>query len=345
MYLEENLHTKVPLRFNKDGKFKILMFSDTHGHNEATLDAIEAVVENTKPDLILVGGDTVHHITDESDKPLVDKVYEFLSDLAVIFEKRNIPWAHVYGNHDNNIGMGNDGQQPAYERFELNVAKSGPEEVSGTANYVLPIKAHDSEEILYNVWGLDSHVGLGDFANLCNNADISKDVRKLSVNFTDDTGYGPIYFDQIMWYWNSSVELEKHNGKKIPGLMFFHIPLPEFWLAAKNPVETGLEGYCGEAIGNSNINTGLFATILQRGDVKTICCGHDHDCNFAAKYCGVTLCYDGALSYNGYNRYSIRGGRVFEIDAKDPWNINTYNVLYKDISDNPMAQMNYYDYD
>ena len=45
MYLEENLYTKVPLRFNKDGKFKILMFSDTHGHNQATLDAIDAVVE------------------------------------------------------------------------------------------------------------------------------------------------------------------------------------------------------------------------------------------------------------------------------------------------------------
>ena len=49
--------------------------------------------------------------------------------------------------------------------------------------------------------------------------------------------------------------------------MYFHVPLPEFWLAAKNPVETGLEGYCGEALGNGNINSGLFAAILQRGDV------------------------------------------------------------------------------
>ena len=34
-----------------------------------------------------------------------------------LFEKRNIPWAHVFGNHDNNIGMNNEEQQPAYERF------------------------------------------------------------------------------------------------------------------------------------------------------------------------------------------------------------------------------------
>lgn len=342
-YLQENLYTKVPLKFDKDGKFKILMFSDTHGHNEATLNAIESVVGNVNPDLILVGGDTVHHITDESDKPLIDKVYDFLSDLAVIFEKRNIPWAHVFGNHDNNIGMDNKEQQPAYERFDLNVAKSGPEDIQGVANYVLPIKAHDSDEIKFNVWGLDSHCGLSQFSQYCNNPEINKDVHKLPIGFTDDTSYPPIFFDQIMWYWNSSVELEKHNGKKIPGLMYFHVPLPEFWLAAKNPTETNLEGYCGEAIGNSRMNSGLFATILQRGDVKTVCCGHDHDCNFAAKYCGVTLCYDGALSYNGYNRYSIRGGRVFEIDENDPWNIKTYNVLYKDISDDPMAMVNYYD--
>ena len=31
-YLEENLKTKIPLKCNADGKFKILLFGDIHEH-------------------------------------------------------------------------------------------------------------------------------------------------------------------------------------------------------------------------------------------------------------------------------------------------------------------------
>ena len=116
--------------------------------------------------------------------------------------------------------------------------------------------------------------------------------------------------------------------------MFFHTPLPEFWLAQENPVETNMVGYRGEACGNSPLNSGLFTTILQRGDVKTICCGHDHHNDYDATYCGIKLCMDGGLSYDGYCRSSVRGGRVFEIDENNPWDINTYMVHYIDITDN-----------
>lgn len=340
-YLEENLRTKIPLKCNADGKFKILMVSDVHGrdnHNPRTAAAFRIVVENVKPDLVLIGGDTIHNMTAENDEALLEKIYEFLKDLTEVLEENKIPWAHVFGNHDWNCGLTNAQQQPAYERFEHNISKRGPQEVSGMANYVLPIKSHDGKDVIYNVWGLDSHDTLGVFANDCNNPEILKSRVPNSMGLIG--GSDTLRFDQLIWYWNSSVEMEQHFGRKIPGMMFFHVPVPEFRIAPANPVETNLQGHVNEGVGAMGLNSGLFAEILQRGDIKTICCGHDHNIDFSAKFCGIDLCFDGGLSFDGYCLSSIRGGRVFEIDEKDPWNINTYMVHYKDMTDNPDKYLN-----
>ncbi len=333
-YLKENLYTKVPLKFNKDGKFKILMFSDTHGKNnydKQSVAAIKTVVENVKPDLVLIGGDMCHKFKADTIEDVYQMIYDYIKDITSVLEENNIPWAHVFGNHDSESCTTKE-QQAIYERFEHNIAKRGPEDFMGVANYVLPIKAHDSDEVVYNVWGLDSLNGVGGEADYFK---FNTDNVTLPKGFTDPVGYAFIPFEEIMWYWNSSVEMEKHFGKKIPGMMFFHTPVPEFWLAQENPIETNLEGFRGEACGNSPLNSGLFTTILQRGDVKTICCGHDHHNDYSATYCGIKLCMDGGLSYDGYCRNTVRGGRVFEIDEKDPWNINTYMVHYFDMTDDP----------
>lgn len=339
--LQENLKTKFPLKCNKDGKFKILTVSDVHGrdnHNPRTAAAFRTVVEHVKPDLVLIGGDTIHHITAESQEALLEKIYDFLKDLTEVLEKNKIPWAHVFGNHDWNCGIPNELQQPLYERFEYNITKRGPEDVSGTANYVLPIKAHDSEEIIYNVWGIDSHDSWNAFSKYCKNEELPNAMLPNHENILMYSG--TLHFDQLMWYWNSSVEMEQYCNKKIPGMMFFHIPVPEFKLVTANPFETGMEGHANESISYSGINSGLFAEILQRGDIKTIVCGHDHNNDFSGKVCGINLCFDGGLSFDGYCLSSIRGGRVIEIDEKDPWNVKTYMVHYKDMTDNPDKYLN-----
>ena len=61
MTFEENLKTKKELRF-KNGKFKIVMFSDLHGKitfDRRTVLGVEELTEELKPDLVLLGGDNV----------------------------------------------------------------------------------------------------------------------------------------------------------------------------------------------------------------------------------------------------------------------------------------------
>ena len=108
-----------------------------------------------------------------------------------------------------------------------------------------------------------------------------------------------------------------------------------------NSNRTRTTGEYNERVSTSEINSGLFAAALQRGDVKAIFAGHDHHINtFDGTYCGIRMGYDGSAGYHAYgcrdndpggDRERLRGGRVFDIKKDDPWNIDTRMVFIKDL--------------
>ncbi len=329
LHLYEALYSKLSLRFNARGKFRILMVSDIHGgvgYSLKTPAALEALLKGTKPDLVLLGGDIagpgVIHVENEQ------QLRDMLDTLCEPLERAGIPWAHVYGNHDNNFGLANQAQQPIYESYPHCVSKTGPRDVSGTGNYVLPIRDHTGSKILFNVFGLDSHRGLKQF---CQQYHLPQDTTVVLPQHNNSGGSeGTIHFSQVMWYWQTSEMLEAYNGGKIPAMMYMHIPLPEMALIAKNRSECGFKGYQGQAVACSELNSGLFSTILQRGDVKGIFFGHDHENDFSGIYCGVRMGFDGFLSYHACQEESIRGGRVIDLCASNPEIIDTHMVRVRD---------------
>lgn len=335
--LEENLYTKKELRF-KNGRFKILCISDLHGvvnFDRRILRDLGALLDYTKPDLLMILGDMVWKDAMESK----ENMRAFMRPVAEVIESRNIPWAHVFGNHDNDcVGHTDFCQQEVYEEFRLNLTKRGPEEIHGTGNFVLPILSENSDDIVYNVWGVDSHDSLGDFMKEFHLGDPQSKWDKQCVYPTclHDWGgtYNTLNFDQLMWYWNSSVELENYAGHKIPGMMTMHMALPEYTIVYKNTAESYYEGTRREGVGCSPINSGMLNAILDRGDVKTVMCGHDHINDFTGSFLGIKLCCDAGLNYDGYCADDLRGGRVVEIEENDPWNIKTYMVRSADCVEN-----------
>lgn len=327
--LQEALSVKVPLRFSADGKFRILMVSDIHGGRgydaDRTIRALDALIDRYTPGLVLLGGDIcgpgkIHIETAE-------ELRELLDGLSAPMEKRGIPWAHVYGNHDDNFGLSNAAQQPIYESYPHCVSKAGPDELSGVGNYALPIWDSDGERILFAVYGMDSHHSIYD-----NRADFG---------FPENTPfYHPIpgcgsedgvHFDQLMWYYTTSIALENHCGAKIPAMFYFHIPLPEHALAAQLRDKANFDGTQLEQVACSVVNPGVFAACLQRGDVKAIFCGHDHRNDFCATYGGIRLGYDGFLSYHACHKDLIRGGRIIDLDAATLPELSTYMVRVHDV--------------
>ena len=328
--IESLMETKLPLRCRADGKFRLLVLSDLHGGvgcSEQMFTGIEETVAAVKPDLVLLNGDTagpgrIHVETPEQLGALLDRA-------AAPMESRGIPWCHVFGNHDDNFGVSNAEAQKVYESYAHCVSKAGESFMSGVGNYVLPVYSHSGEAVVGAVWGFDSHSGMAEFSR---EFGLPEDTRYvLPQHAFQGRGYDTLHVNQVLWYYTASIRLEQYCGKKVPGVMCFHIPLPEFVLCCRNRDETDFEGSEGENVGCGEMNSGVFQAILERGDVKAVCCGHDHINDFSAVYCGVKLCYDGGMDYDAYQRDEIRGGRVFEFDENDPQNIRTYMAHVKDI--------------
>lgn len=324
--LSDLLYTKQPLRFGQDGRYRILMVSDIHGgvgYSLKTPQALDALLEGTKPNLVLLGGDIAGpgtiHVENEA------QLRAMLDTLCAPMESRDIPWAHVYGNHDNNFGLSNDRQQPVYESYPHCVSKAGPEDVDGTGNYALAIWDAEGSELEFIVYGLDSHRNLNGLRSQYHLPD-SLPIALPGHGGNEDT----LHANQVCWYLQASRMLEAYAKKKTPALMYMHIPLPEISLIPQYPELCAMEGHCGEMVSHSALNSGMFSAVLQRGDVKAIFCGHDHENDFSGVYCGIRMGFDGFMSYHASHNADIRGGRIFDLRMDRPGEIETRMVRVKD---------------
>ncbi len=335
--LEENLYTKVPLRF-KNGRFRVLAVSDFHAvpdYDTRLLRDLGALLDYTKPDLLLVLGDMTW-----DDALVSEEVFTSLvKDIFAAVESRGIPWAHTFGNHDNDAVRHCDfSQQSVYEKFPLNLTKRGPSDIHGIGNFVLPVRSESGDDIVFNIWGIDSRDSMSDFMREFSLGDPRNkwDRQCVYPSCLHDWGseYDTLNFDQVMWYYSSSIELEKYAGHRIPGLMAMHIPLPEYVIGYKNTAETYYEGTRREGVGCPVLNSGMFNAILDRGDVKTLVAGHDHINDYTAKYLGINMTYDAGLNYDGYCADDLRGGRVFDIFESDPDKVETFMARSEDCVEN-----------
>jgi len=315
--------TKIPLRFGRNGKFRILQLSDiqeTLTPDPRTLPAIERILDAACPDLVILGGDNC----DGHKLKGGDELRRYLEIFTAPMAKRSIPWAHVFGNHDHDLKMDHVEQTLIYESMPCSVS-SHTKDVSGVTNFVLPILAKDSDTVAFAVWGLDTGntVGTTGFPH-------AAEVLDLFHRPYNSDCWDFVKFDQLMWYWNTSVALEKEVGKSVPGIMFMHIAPWEFQMAVDNPEEAGTAGATDERMSLGAFNSGLFATVLQRGDIRAISCGHSHEDSFRADICGISVSLDACAGYNPYGHDHLRGGRLFVIDEVTG-EIKTEMIHYEDL--------------
>ncbi|WP_245807260.1 metallophosphoesterase [Krasilnikoviella flava] len=86
------------LRFRADGTYTIVQFNDTQDDEKIdrrTLELMRAVLDDERPDLVILNGD---NITGGCDTPL--EMRQAMNNVAQPMEERQIPWAITFGNHD-----------------------------------------------------------------------------------------------------------------------------------------------------------------------------------------------------------------------------------------------------
>lgn len=283
------------LTFRQDGTFTIVQFTDIHWVDGCEADRrsqalMELILDEERPDLVVYTGDVLYTgKVAEGRQPCLDPAGAF-RDAVGPAERRGIPWAYVFGNHDTEQFISREQLAAEAERFSCSVSSRGPEHLSGFSNFALPIVGRNGKEAAV-LYGFDT----GAYSRLSR-------VR----------GYDWIRRDQIDWYTQQAFMYRGRNGgDALPALAFFHIPLPEYRQVWEQEV---CYGNRYEDICSSSVNSGLFAAMVETGDVIGTFCGHDHVNDYWGALHGIRLCYGRATGYNTYGRAGFpHGARMIRL--------------------------------
>lgn len=317
-------------RVNKEGKFKIIQVSDLHlatgvgvcrepeppstdGRCEAdprTLAFIGSVLDSEMPDLVVLTGDQVNG---ETAPDAQSAVFKF----AEIFIRRKIPYALIFGNHDDEGSLDRVTLMSLIKSLPYSLSEPGLPTVDGVGNYVVEVLARGtSHHSALTLYLLDTHAYSPDEAHY--------------------QGYDWLKKSQIDWFRETAAALKtspahKDYARQHLDMAFIHIPLPEYRNidAAHMIPDTGK---LREPPTAPSFNSGFKDALVENG-VIAVSCGHDH----ANDYClleghsstpnqgsvahaagKLWMCYAGGSGFGGYGGYGgyrpRRRVRVWEFD-------------------------------
>ena len=143
-----------PLHFSWEGKFKIMQVADLHfsvrqgicldttinpcEHSDnLTYTLVSHAIKEEKPDLIVFTGDQLNGQGTTWDGKSV------LAKFAKAAMENKIPWAAVFGNHDEEDNLSKAHQITLMKALPYSLVESGPRDIHGVGNYVLKVYSPD----------------------------------------------------------------------------------------------------------------------------------------------------------------------------------------------------------
>jgi hypothetical protein len=265
----------------RNGEFKIIQFTDLHINQkkenlQIILSVVKEIIINENIDLAVFTGDIV---TEKNPKDAFEKIADLMSELKT-------KWTVVLGNHDDEYGTKRIEVAEMLTTLPYCLNKTS-EYATGATNFTLKVGKGRKRAILYFM-----------------------DSNAYSTLEPKVEGYGWFDISQIQWYKEQSKKFTDSNkGKPLPALAFFHIPLPEYNQVWDSKAIKKF-GKKNEKVCCPDINTGMFAAMVEGGDIMGTFVGHDH----VNDYIGVL--YEIALAYgrcsgmeNAYGELPP-GGRV-----------------------------------
>lgn len=314
----------IHLRKEKGKDFVILNLTDTqlsdkewedgHKANAVLTYTVRSLVEKIKPDLITVTGDLAwagHHHS-----------YKMLAELLDSF---SIPWAPVWGNHDNQGGAEEiDWVVSEYEKYKFFTYERG-ETSLGNGNYVISIE-EDGAPVEALIM-MDTHDRL--LFTLP-----SGEEKKVWAKLTEE---------QLDWY-SLQIDTLSELGCKESTLLT-HIPIFAYkeafyaaWKGVKpekevtheesHDPELWNEGYKSsfgvkhEGVGSYPAEDGALDVILACGLTKNLICGHEHINNYVIEHKGIRFIYALKTGIGCYYEPALNGGTVLQVNSDGIYNIS-----------------------
>lgn len=318
----------MPLAFGPSRRMRIVQFNDTQGGADSdrrTLEFMGKVLDRERPDFALINGDVIDG-SPKTDLEVKQAYNNFVSPM----ESRGVKWAITFGNHDEDSVEGHGTTMTEsrildfVRQYKHNLNPAPVPGVPGHSNAQILVRGSRGAAPAFAIWLLDS----GRYATEADTHGQSTGGFK---------SYDWIRPQQVRWYEETSEATASRFGKQTPGLMFFHIPTHEhaqLWHAAQSVEEAsdhasavarfGIEGVKHEDVYMGLVNSGIYASVKERGEVKGIYCGHDHINTYKGNFFGIELGYAPGTGFDTYglndgtwDQHTLRGARVFELDERN----------------------------
>lgn len=324
------------LKFNADGKFRIMQIADVQEGARVSPDTLRLMrlaLKKEKPDLAVFTGDQLYGVhptfyVGDKEKNAVNTIKSIIAPL----EEASVPFAVTFGNHDSQVGLTNSQQAEIYNESPMCIHG---EYAAGDDKGTFRLPLFDGEEHIFDVYLIDSN------------------GQTLSGE------YLPVSETQLRWF-REERERARENGEFTKGIVFQHIPVPEFYdvlqqvkFGTKGAVEAfrnykgkfyvlpeeirNTGGFMGESPAVPDKNSGEFSVLREKGNILALAAGHDHINSFVAEKDGIKLIYTQCAGFNVYGPKLKRGVRIFELDKNDLSSFNTYTVTYEELTDERLS--------
>ncbi|CAI8602101.1 unnamed protein product [Vicia faba] len=315
---------------------KVALFADLHFGEDAwtnwgplqdvnSIKVMNKVLHDETPDFVIYLGDVV-----TANNIMIGNASLYWDQATLPARNRGIPWASVFGNHDDAsfqwplhwfsapgippIHCSQSGASYSVEecsfrgtgRLELmkneikhNVSFSryGPRNLwPSVSNYVLQVSAPDDlQSPVAFLYFLDS--GGGSYPEVISSG-------------------------QAEWFLQKAKEI--NSDSRVPEIIFWHIPSKAYEVVAP---KFGIPKRCVGSINKEKVaaqeaETGIMDLLVKRISVKAIFVGHNHGLDWCCPYKKLWLCYARHTGYGGYGDWP-RGARILEI-THNPFSLRSW---------------------
>ena len=312
--------------------FRILIIADpqdTDTPQPAMLSLMNASLDAAEPDLVVFLGDMIHG----RDLRGEDRVRKAIDAAVSPVVERGIPFALVFGNHDEECGISKEEQLKIYQSSPGCLAVDG-EELPGCGNYYLVVENPVQPESPIVLWFMDS----GSYAE-------------------EGKGtYGYVTEEQNEWMLSAYEELCEKYASPV-SYVFQHIPVPQVYNMIKEvPFGTSgavtcygpnfgkwyvlddeyiWAGHMGEGPCSSEYDSGEFDA-WKKMNVKAAFFGHDHLNDYCGTYEGIDMVTTSGVGFYLYGRGDEHGTRLVTLNAENPAGYETKMLYYKDLVSEPL---------
>ncbi len=332
---------KDRLYFRDNGTFTVLQVSDAQDMwsvRKAMTQMLGRAYDTVKPDLVLFTGDNIlgNHLCDArvGNKLVVfdregelKRLKKALSHILQPLADRNIPFAFIFGNHDDRNRISKEEHAALYKGYPPCVPYNESDKTVDADTYSVP------------VYGADDRMKLVFFMLDC--AWYDKERDKCFERIKPETA---------TWLLSENARLKAQNGgQAVPAAVVTHIPLPVqerlFIPCSENDPDAVRKGKQGAYFKLDTAKTegraaeypsvlgddaDLFEILKKEGNIFAAVSGHDHKNCFTARVDGIDLVQTSCASFCCYGDES-RCVRVFEFSENDPRTYTTYPLTWSDL--------------